>query len=288
MARGLDFFSMNGCAPQQLCADETNNDWGAYDRLPVDKQQKWDHKASARNQKSLSFWVNYFKPISLDLDKSAGVLLSVLVKSFPKQVVPEPDLEDQALMSQMAQFPHYDAKLSADLLRIFIEPTWYDKGGFRLRSCAERLFAHAPPSPSFMRTWTRVLVGHPEVATRPWPSDKILASIACIGEAISLHHSPSCGRQLWDAYCVLLASPHIAPDIKGLILSQTRYNFVGFRVILHKLFSVSKEILAPRRNVPELGLEEIDVAMLWLIFAEERRMKWTEKEEAWLKRCCLR
>lgn len=37
------------------------NDWGTYDRLPVDKQKGWDRKASARNRKSLAFWVNYFK-----------------------------------------------------------------------------------------------------------------------------------------------------------------------------------------------------------------------------------
>ncbi|KAJ6606234.1 hypothetical protein DFH09DRAFT_4493 [Mycena vulgaris] len=147
MDEGLEFDEMDGTVPQQLCAHETKDDWGAYDRLPADKQKGWDRKASARNRKSLTFWVNYFKPISVDLKKSPDVLSTVLLKIFPKQVVPEPDLEDQvygnALMSQMAQLPHYDPKLSCSLLQIFIEPTWYDKRGFRLRSCAKRLLAHA-------------------------------------------------------------------------------------------------------------------------------------------------
>ncbi|KAF7359145.1 hypothetical protein MSAN_01256100 [Mycena sanguinolenta] len=303
MDEGLDILDMNGAAPQQLCADATNNDWGAYDRLPAAQQQKWDRMSSARNKKSLSFWVNYFKPISLHLDKSKDVLMFALIKAYPRDVVPEADLEDQvygnvdridfsslwciliafqALMSQMAQFPHYDDQLSVCILKIFAEPKWYDQGGFRLRSCAARLFAHALPSGAFMKMWTRILVGHPEVM-RPWPSDKILASVACIGETISMHHSAAYGRQIWDAYSVLLASPHIAPDIKGLILTQTRYNFVGFKIALPKLFSVSKDIIDSRRNAPELGLEEVDVAMLWLTLAEERRMRWTKAEETWLK-----
>ncbi|KAJ6589027.1 hypothetical protein B0H19DRAFT_1367504 [Mycena capillaripes] len=259
---------MDGYAPQQLCAHETDNDWGVYGRLPADKQQKWDRKASARTKKSLAFCVNYFKPISLHLDKSADVLFTVLVKIFPNDIVPEPDLEDQvygnALMSQMAQFPHYDAKLSASLLRIFTEPAWYNEFDFRLRDCAERLFAHAAPSPIFMKTLTRILVGHTEVVS-PWPSDKILASVACIGEAINLHHSPTFGRQLWDVYSVMLTSPHIAPDIEGLILSQTHSNFVGFRIILHKIFSVSKVIITLRRKETGLERDEVDAAMLWLI-----------------------
>ncbi|KAK7035882.1 hypothetical protein R3P38DRAFT_2616391 [Favolaschia claudopus] len=286
MDQGLEIDEMDGTAPQELYALDHDNDWGAYDRLPLDKQQKWDRKAAAQNKRSLAFWVGYFRPISLEIDKSADVLASVLVKIFPKQVVPEPDLEDQvygnALMSQMALLPRYDATLSAALLRIFYEPRWYDKGGFRLRSCAGRLFAHAAPSPAFMKTWTRILVGHNEVE-RPWPSDKILASVACIGEKISWHHSPTLGRQLWDVYSVMLASPHIAADIKGLILSLTRYSFVGLKLILPKLFHVSKDIIALRRKAPELGLEEIDVAMLWLILAEERRIRWADEEEAWLE-----
>ncbi|KAJ7494443.1 hypothetical protein B0H11DRAFT_936650 [Mycena galericulata] len=188
----------------------------------------------------------------------------------------------QALMSQMAQFPHYDEKLSCSLLRIFAEPTWYDQNGFRLSSCAERLFAHAAPSQAFMKIWTRVLVGHPEVGG-PWPADQILGSIACIGETISLHHSPTFGRQIWDTYSVMLASPHIAPETKGLILSQTRYSFVGFRIVLPKMFTVAREILAARRAVAELGLNEFDMAMLYLILAEERKMRWTAEEEVWLK-----
>ncbi|KAJ7118929.1 hypothetical protein C8R44DRAFT_789660 [Mycena epipterygia] len=254
---GVEFDEMDGTAPHQLCADGNNSDWGVYDRLPIDKQRKWDRKAAARNKKSLNFWVDYFKPISLHLDKSADVLFTVLLKIFPKEVVPEPSLEDQvygnALMSQMAQLPHYDEKLSRSLLRIFIEPTWYDEDGFRLRYCADRLFAYAAPSPAFMKIWTRILVGHPEVAG-PWPTDKVLASVACIGEMISLHHSPTLGRQVWDVYLVLLASLHIAPEIKGLILSQARYSFLGFRMILHKLFVVSRDILPARRRAANLGL----------------------------------
>ncbi|KAJ7778721.1 hypothetical protein DFH07DRAFT_795735 [Mycena maculata] len=288
MDEGLEMDEMDGCAPQELCAQSSkDNDWGLYDRLPVDKQNGWNRKAAARNKKSLAFWVNYFKPISVHLDKSPDVLSTVLRKIFPKQIVPEPDLEDQvygnALMSQMAQFPHYDEKLSRSLLRIVMEPTWYDEGGFRLRSCAQRLFAHAPPSQVFMKIWTRILVGHPEVEG-PWDSDKLLASVACIGETISLYHSPSFGRQLWDAYSVMLASPHVAAEVKGLILSQTRYSFVGFRIVLQRLFAVAQDILPSRRGVTELGLEELDMAMLYLVLAEERKMRWTVEEEAWLKK----
>ncbi|KAJ7700872.1 hypothetical protein B0H17DRAFT_1046892 [Mycena rosella] len=285
MDEGLQMDEMNGSAPQELCANESNNDRGAYDRLPADKQKKWNRKASARNKKSLAFSVNYFKPISVHLEESPDVLsITVLLKIFPKQIVPEPDLEDQvygnALMSQMAQLPHYDADLSRSLLQIFIKPTWYNgiqtaelrPEAFRTRCSFADVHEDLDADPR----------GHPEVGD-PWPSDKLLASVACVGEAVSLYHNEALGRQLWDVYSVLLASPRTAPEIKALILSQTRYNFMGFRIILHKIFTVSKAVLSPRRSVAELGLDEIDVGIMWLILAEERRMQWTEEEEVWLK-----
>ncbi|KAF7353795.1 hypothetical protein MVEN_01065000 [Mycena venus] len=52
MDKGLDLDRMDGCAPQQLCAHANKYDWGIYDRLSPDKQQKWDRRATARNEKS--------------------------------------------------------------------------------------------------------------------------------------------------------------------------------------------------------------------------------------------
>ncbi|KAJ7144935.1 hypothetical protein C8R43DRAFT_560060 [Mycena crocata] len=205
----------------------------------------------------------------------------------PRKSSPEPDLEDQvygnALMSQMAQFPHYDASLSTSLLRIFLEPTWYDKGKkFRLDHCAERLFAHAAPSAAFMKIWTRILVGNPEVEA-PWHAFE--CGTARMLRLCTRHSPEFCPMEIWDAYSVLLVSnsPIITPEIQGLIISQTRYNFVGFRIILHKLFPVAREVLPLRRSGPELGQNEFDAAMLFVTLAEERQMRWMDEEEAWLK-----
>ena len=37
MAEGLDVLELGGVSPVGLCAESTNNDWGAFDRLPDER-----------------------------------------------------------------------------------------------------------------------------------------------------------------------------------------------------------------------------------------------------------
>jgi hypothetical protein len=115
-------------------------------------------------------------------------------------------------LSQIAHLPNYDRELSVKLLSIFTDPFWYDSdGGFRLRP--HTLFEMATPSLNFMRLWTRTLVGFPDVHGA-WVSQQLQESIKSISEIVTMCHDELLGRQVWDTYTILLASPHVAPMLK--------------------------------------------------------------------------
>lgn len=88
LAEDLDFDMVHGVTPQGLLATEGDDyvglpdnylqlskadqakaaaacrsDWGAFDRLPPEQQRKWIRKAKARNDRSRTFWINYFRYI---------------------------------------------------------------------------------------------------------------------------------------------------------------------------------------------------------------------------------
>lgn len=161
---------------------------------------------------------------------------------------------------------------------------WYEGENFRLESCTQILFAHASPPPLLVKMWTRILAGYPEFQKR-WGNTAIRALILAIGEPLSLHHGEEHGRQQWDVYVTLLASPHVRSEIKNAILDQVRHSFLGFRIVLHKLFSVAKELKAvPRSSEDEEDeFNLVDPAVMCLIEAEERWMKMSDAEESWLR-----
>lgn len=61
-AQGLDYWELRGSSPAvELCADDNQNDWGAFDKLPRDQQRKWIRKARNGKAKVRRFWVTYFR-----------------------------------------------------------------------------------------------------------------------------------------------------------------------------------------------------------------------------------
>ncbi|KAF7298395.1 hypothetical protein MKEN_01364200 [Mycena kentingensis (nom. inval.)] len=282
MNEGLDFLDLEGVTPGELCAEKTN-DWSSYERLSSEKQQLWDRKAAAKNQRSRRFWVRYFEPISSNLEKSMHVMVSIRAKPFPQNIVPR-DLEDQvygnALMSQMAQFPSYD--LNTARAFIWTEPTWLENRRFRLDSCLTRLVAHAAPSQAVMNLFTHVIVGNTDV-DGAWSPSVVLALIASLGKDIATYHDKLYGKQLWDAYAILLASPRVNGETKGVIFDQLRASPVGFRIVLPKLVTVVKEVQAsPEYSRLVADEETVDPTVELLILAEGRLVRFAPEDEEWL------
>jgi hypothetical protein len=129
-----------------------------------------------------------------------------------------------------------------------------------------------------MRLWTRTLVGFPDVRG-PWMDHQLEESIKSIGEKVIMYHDELLGRQVWDTYSILLASPHVAPKLKGLILEQTRLSYTGFKSTLSVLFPVVKELVQTAKDRPDT----IHPANQFLISTEERKMKLTQTEISWLQ-----
>ena len=93
-----------------------------------------------------------------------------------------------------------------------------------------------------MTLWTRTLVGFPDIRGT-WVNHQLEASIKSIGEMVTMCHDGLLGRQVWDTYAIMLASPHVSPKLKSLILEQTRHSYTGFKTTLQVLFPLVKELV---------------------------------------------
>jgi hypothetical protein len=121
-------------------------------------------------------------------------------------------------------------------------------------------------------------VGFPDVHGA-WVSQQLQESIKSIGEMVTMCHDELLGRQVWDTYTILLASPHVTPKLKVLILEQTRHSYTGFKMTLAALFPLVKELAQTATDRPD----NIDPVILLLISAEERKMKLTQDEISWMR-----
>ena len=181
------------------------------------------------------------------------------------------------MLSQIAHLPNYDRELSAKLLSIFTDPFWYDSNyGFQLQP--HILFEVATPSSTFMILWTRTLVGFPDICGA-WANHQLEESIKSIGQTVTMYHDGLLGRQVWDTYAIMLASPRVALKLKMLILEQTRHSYIGFKTTLQMLFPLVKELAQTTRN----RSDNMDPVTYLLICAAERKMKLTPAQISWLR-----
>jgi hypothetical protein len=88
MVEGLDVLELGGTSPVGLCAEFNNNDWGAFDRLSDEHQQKWIRKAKNKNRQTCRFWIRVFECVPTQVPSRPCICIYIpvadLYRNLPK------------------------------------------------------------------------------------------------------------------------------------------------------------------------------------------------------------